>query len=171
MGHKQDLPAGEVVTTATSTLESPPPLVKPALQSTSAGRPTIDFAYLREQISMQQVLEHLGFFTSLRGRGQQRRGPCPVHSGPTAPERTFSVHLGKNIFQCFQADCALKGNVLDLWAAIHRLPLYEAALHLADTFQLALNREEEPVTGTRSPRLARVRRAASTKAAPAHGSE
>jgi hypothetical protein len=33
---------------------------------------------------------------------------------------------------------------------VHRLPLYEAAVHLADTFQLPRNREEEllkePVT-------------------------
>ena len=94
-----------------------------------------------------------------------------MHSQPTAAERTFSVHLGKNVFQCFHADCALKGNVLDLWAAIHRLPLYEAALHLAETFQLALNREEEPVEGTRSPRPARARRTASATAAPTDGSE
>jgi hypothetical protein len=101
------------------------------------------------------VLRHLGLFTQLRGHDQQRRGPCPVHSPATA-ERTFSVHLGKNVFQCFQADCALKGDVLDLWAAIHRLPLYEAALHLAATFRVPRTREEEPVTGTRCPGAARA---------------
>ena len=42
-----------------------------------------------------------------------------------------------------------QGNVLDLWAAVHRLPLYEAALHLAETFNVPRNREEEPVQGTR----------------------
>ncbi len=52
-----------------------------------------------------------------------------------------SVHLGKNAFQCFHAECAVKGNVLELWAAIHRLPLYEAALDLAETFQVPRNRE------------------------------
>ncbi len=31
--------------------------------------------------------------------------------------------------------------MLDLWAAIHRLPLYEAALDLAETFQVPRNRE------------------------------
>ena len=30
--------------------------------------------------------------------------------------------------------------MLDLWAAIHRLPLYEAALDLAETFQVPRNR-------------------------------
>jgi DNA primase len=120
---------------------------------------------------MEQVLRHLGWFAGLRGRGQQRRGPCPVHSQLTAPERTFSVHLGKNVFQCFHADCALKGDVLDLWAAIHRLPLYEAALHLAETFQLPRNREEEPVLGTRSPQTATARPSAPAAAAPTDGSE
>ena len=85
----------------------------------------------------------------LRGRGDQRRGSCPVHGEPGGAERTFSVHLGKSAFQCFHADCGVKGNVLDLWAAIHRLPLYDAALNLAETFGLLRNREEEPVARTR----------------------
>jgi transposase len=171
VGHKRDWPAEAVVTTAASTLEPAPPPVKPASPRASATRPNVDFACLREHVTMEQVLRHLGWFAGLRGRGQQRRGPCPVHSQLTAPERTFSVHLGKNVFQCFHADCALKGNVLDLWAAIHRLPLYEAALHLAETFQLPRNREEEPVLGTRSPQTATARPSAPAAAAPTDGSE
>jgi transposase len=166
VGHKRDLPAEAVVTTAASTVEPVPPAVKPAPQGTLATRPKVDFACLREHVTMEQVLQHLGLFTSLRGRGQQRRGTCPVHSQPAASERTFSVHLGKNVFQCFHADCALKGNVLDLWAAVHRLPLYEAALHLAETFQVPRNREEEPVRGTSSPRTARARSSAPAAATP-----
>ena len=98
---------------------------------------------------MEQVLRHLGFFDSLRGRSQQRRGPCPVHGQVSDRKSTFSVHLSKNICQCFQADCAVQGNVLDLWASLQRLPLYEAALHLAETFHVYRNREEERVKGTR----------------------
>lgn len=95
--------------------------------------------------------------SQLRGRDEQRRGPCPVHSHPGDAKRTFFVHLGKNVFRCFRAECAVKGNVLDLWAAVHRLPLYEAALHLAEAFQLPRNREEEPVTPTRPSRAAAAR--------------
>jgi transposase len=170
VGHKRDLPAKEVVTTATSTVELAPPLVNPPPRRTSAERQMVDFACLREQVTMEQVLKHLGFFASLRGRGHQRRGHCPVHSQPADAKRTFSVHLGKNVFQCFHADCALKGNVLDLWAAVHRLSLYEAALHLAETFQLSLNREEEPVRRTSSPLPAGAGRTASAKAATTDGS-
>jgi transposase len=150
VGHKRDVSAEKVVTTAPSTVEPTPPPVKPATRPTSAARPRVDFAFLRQQVTMKEVLEHLGLLGQLRGRGDQRRGPCPVHSHPADQERTFSVHLGKNTFRCFQADCGVKGNVLDLWAAIHRLPLYAAALHLAETLQVPRNREEEPVEGGES---------------------
>ena len=149
VGHKRDVPVEKVVTTAGSNVEPAPALVKPATPPKSVARPRVDFAFLRQQVTMKQVLEHLGLLGQLRGPGDQRRGPCPVHSHPADRDRTFSVHLGKNAFQCFQADCGVKGNVLDLWAAIHRLPLYDAALHLAETFQVPRNREEEPVKGTR----------------------
>ena len=154
VGHKRDLPAQAVVTTAISSVGPEPAEVKPAPRRAPAGRPGIDFAYLREQVTMEQVLEHLGAFAGMGGRGRQRRGPCPVHGTAGDGGRAFSVNLDKNIFQCFHAGCGLKGNVLDLWAAVHRLPTYEAALHLAGTFHLALNREEEPVMGTRRPRSA-----------------
>jgi transposase len=142
VGHKRDLPAEKVVTTAHATVAPTTPPVKPA---PAAKRPRIDFAFLRQQVTMQQALDHLGLLNQLRGRGLQRRGGCPLHSRPDDPQRTFSAHLGKNLFQCFHADCRAQGNVLDLWAAVHHLPLYEAALHLAETFQVPRNREEEPV--------------------------
>jgi transposase len=148
VGHTRDLPAGKVVTTTSFTVERPSEPVNPP---TAAERPAVDFAFLREHVTITQVLEHLGLIGQLRGRGQQRRCTCPVHGQPTDSSRTFSVHLFKNVFRCFHAECGVQGNVLDLWAAIHRLPLYEAALHLAETFGLPRNREEEPVKGIRCP--------------------
>jgi transposase len=148
VGHKRDVPAEKVVTTASPSVAPAPPIVnRPALPS-SAGpshRPSIDFGFLREQISLEQVLRHLGFFERLRGGEHQRRGPCPIHGQRDDRPPTFSAHLGKNIFRCFHAGCSAQGNVLDLWAAVKKLPLYEAALDLATTFNLARNREEEPV--------------------------
>jgi transposase len=144
-GHKPGAsPAKKVVTAAS-------PSVNPEIQvnksaaaascepdaSTHAGG--IDFAALRSQITLEQVLAHLGCLTKLKGSGTQRRGACPIHDSPDPRERTFSAHLGKNVFQCFHPPCGAHGNVLDLWAAIHRLPLYEAAKHLAQTFGLSLS--------------------------------
>jgi transposase len=149
VGHKQDSPAKKVVTTATLTVAPAADAVKQMKAPSPVTRPRIDFAFIRQQVSMEEVLKHLGLFERLRGRGHQRRGACPLHSQPGDQKPSFSVHLGKKAFQCFQADCRAQGNVLDLWAAMHRLPLYEAALHLAGTFQLAVNRENEPVSRTR----------------------
>jgi transposase len=143
VGHKRDIPAKQVVTTATSSVAPPSPPVNPPV--TRPVRPRVDYAFLRQQITLEQVLRHLGLLEQLHGSGQQRRGPCPIHGHATDRHHTFSVHLGKNVFQCFKADCAVRGNVLDFWAKFHRVPLYEAALQLADTFGLLRNREEEPV--------------------------
>jgi hypothetical protein len=149
VGHKRDMPAEKVVTTADSTVAPTPAAVNPTQRQSRAGGVKVDFTYLRQQVSMEQVLRQLGALERLRGRGQQRRGPCPVHGQTSASANSFSAHLGKNVFQCFHPECGAQGNVLDLWAAVHRLPLREAALHLAATFQLLRNREEEPVGGTR----------------------
>jgi transposase len=152
VGHTQAEPAEKVVATASANVEDATAPVNPPAPSatgSASSRPWVDYAFLRQQITIERVLSHLGVFAGLRGRGQQRRGCCPVHDRAGVKQKTFSVHLGKNVCQCFQAECGVQGNVLDLWAAVQGLPLYEAALHLAATFGLRRNREEEPVGGTR----------------------
>jgi putative transposase len=115
----------------------------------AAERPAgIDFAALRRQVTMEQVLGHLGHLSQLRGSGPQRRGPCPIHGSQRAASRSFSINLQKGVFRCFYPECGAHGNVLDLWAAVHGLPLAEAARHMMQTFHLDpknLNRGEEPV--------------------------
>jgi transposase len=145
VGHKRDKPAQQVVTTATSKVAPACPAVNATSDSSAAARPRVDFAFLRQQVTLEQVLCHLHLFDDLRGSGPQRRGFCPLHPDSRAHAPTFSVHLAKHVYHCFQADCAAHGNVLDFWMAIHQLPLYEAALHLAATFDLPRNREEAPV--------------------------
>jgi transposase len=95
----------------------------------------IDFAHVRKQLPLERVLDHLHLLAPLRGRGRQRRGPCPVHDS-SGKGRTFSVHLDKNVFQCFDPKCGIKGDVIDLWAAVKTLPLRDAALDLIRTFAL-----------------------------------
>ncbi len=73
--------------------------------------------------------------TATRGRGPQRRRPCPLHRGD-GRGRTFSVHLGDNVFQCFDVVCQKKGDVMDLWASVTGLSLPDAAVELVNTFDL-----------------------------------
>jgi transposase len=136
-------PGSSVVTAAASTITPPPTPHKASVEPTPLPAPEpaaggIDYAALRSQISMEQVLAQLGCLTRLKGSGVQRRGPCPIHAAADARQRSFSVNLQKKVFHCFHPPCGAHGNVLDLWAAVHRLPLYEAARHLADTLQVPL---------------------------------
>jgi len=156
-GHRDVLPKEKkVVTAANLSVETSTPKVKPSASQTST-KAAVDYAYLREQITIEQILRHLGVLDQLRARGSQRRGPCPIHGSEHPRSRSFSVNLAKNVFQCFHPDCAAQGNALDLWVAVRRLPLHDAALDLAETFHLQLNRnrEEEPVILNRKTRKPR----------------
>lgn len=108
----------------------------------------IDFARLRRQIRMTDVLEHLGALQRLQGQGAQRRGPCPIHEHSPGDGRTFSVNLDKHVFRCLDPHCNAHGNVLDLWAAVHHLPLRDAALHLAETFRIPIDQTTKATSGT-----------------------
>jgi hypothetical protein len=141
-GHRRDNPQSKVVTAATASVA---PLWAPVKPDGSAG--SIDYAFLREQITLEQVLSRLGYLERLSGRGAQRYGPCPFHTAKRE-NRSFSVNLKKHVFRCCHPTCHVQGNALDLWALAHHLPLYEAALHLAETFHLQIQRAEkrQPVT-------------------------
>ena len=113
----------------------------------SPKRPPIDFAALRSSITLAEVLAPLSFVPTARD-GAQLRGPCPVHGSQNPASRSFSANLDDNIFHCFQ--CGAHGNVLDLWAAVKGLPIYDAALDLCRQLGRPVpirpsNREEEPV--------------------------
>jgi hypothetical protein len=136
-GHTQGrCPARKVVTAADSTVDSATATVRPFNVVGSSVRGPEDFATLRKQVTMHQVLTHLNHLARLKGGGAQRRGPCPVHDTDAHTSRSFSVNFEKNVFRCFHPPCAIQGNVLDLWAAVHRLPLRDAAEDLARTFKL-----------------------------------
>ncbi len=135
-GHKPDVvPAQPVVTAACA---------DSVAEDTRVGESSaVDFAHVKAQLSLSQVLDQLGLLVRLRGNGPQRRGPCPLHRGD-GRGRSFSVNLEANVFQCFDKSCCHKGDVIDLWAALHGLSLREAALDLVRTFGL----EASPRHGT-----------------------
>jgi transposase len=100
-----------------------------------ANRPAIDYAALREQVSLQQVLERV---SRIPIRGVQHRGPCPIHEPDATTGRKFSANLKRQVFRCFESSCGAQGNVLDLWQKYRGMELYEAAEDLAKTFGIDL---------------------------------
>jgi transposase InsO family protein len=99
----------------------------PSSHTSSPSAPFIDFRALRRQVGFDLVLRRLGFDQAMLGSGPQRRGPCPLHERPDSNHRSFSVNLRKNVFQCFHPECAARGNVLDFWTRLRRLPIADAA--------------------------------------------
>ena len=54
--------------------------------------PSIDFAQLRAQVTMGQVLELLHYEPRVT-EGAQVRGPCPIHGSTSKTSRIFSANL------------------------------------------------------------------------------
>lgn len=95
--------------------------------------PGVDFRSIRSQVTMSQVLRLLNF-VPCAARGDQLRGPCPIHGSSSPRSRSFSANLQKQKYRCFK--CGAAGNQLDLWAAATKLPLHAAAVELCERLGL-----------------------------------
>lgn len=148
-GRKGQSPESKAVTAASSKVRPHAEPVKAALPK--ATDHFIDFAWLRRQITMKQVLGQLGWLDRLRQVSPgQFRGPCPIHGEKHSRHRSFSVNLHKHAFQCFHPPCGASGNALDLWAAVHRVDLRAAATHLAHILGIDLSENQKDTErGTR----------------------
>lgn len=90
---------------------------------------SISFAEVRAMIPLAEVLRLLGFVPCER-RGDQLRGPCPIHRSSSATSRSFSANLKLHAYKCFK--CGSQGNQLDLYAAATNRGLFEAAVVLCE---------------------------------------
>jgi DNA primase len=97
--------------------------------------PGIDYHQLRQQIRMRSVLDLIGFRATWR-RGTQLRGRCVIPGCCSTSDRSFSVHLTRQVYHCFA--CGSCGNALDLWAAVHSLSIHQAAVDLCRVTSLDL---------------------------------
>lgn len=104
--------------------------------------PAINFAELRQQVSITQVLDLLRW--PRPGSGKSLRGPCPIHGKQGEKDRSLAVDLTKNVYCCHH--CGSSGNALDLWAASTSLPLLDAAWDVIERLDIEpplLKRKEE----------------------------
>lgn len=97
--------------------------------------PTIDFAQVRSRIPIARVLDLIGFQPVGRS-GAEWRGPCPIHRVRSPRSRSFAANIEKNVFRCFH--CGARGNVLDLWAGVHGIEIYRAAVELCERLGIEL---------------------------------
>ena len=96
--------------------------------------PGVNFDRVRADVSMEQVLQLLGF-SPARCRGDQWYGHCPLPGCPLTPRPCFSVNVTMARYYCHR--CHRHGHQLELWAAATGLSLHPAAIDLC----AALGRE------------------------------
>lgn len=73
----------------------------------------IDFAELREKVSITQVADWLGI--TVQGNGATLRGECPL----CKDRRSFTITPSKGLWGCFA--CGRKGSILDLVMHVREL--------------------------------------------------
>ncbi|MEO8271090.1 MAG: transposase [Aureliella sp.] len=119
-GHSQEqVPSRKVVTTTASSI--------------TAKRRPLNFAKLREQVSMSQVLELLDW-TPTRNSGGTLRGCCPMKCTEAKNDSSFAVNEAQKAFCCHR--CGAQGNALDLWATSQNLTLFDATWDLIERLRL-----------------------------------
>ena len=97
----------------------------------------IDFAELKRQVSIHDVLARYGILDGLREKKPGKLvGACPIHGGKNGT--SFNVDTAKNVFHCF-SECG-GGNILDLVMKLEDCSIREAGEKLSDWFELQFDR-------------------------------
>ncbi len=127
-------------------------------KSRKRGAGWVDFAAVKRQVTLEQVLEHYGLLAGLEEKDDGYCGPCPFHEGESP--RPFHVSTSKNAWYCHS--CEEGGNVLDFAARMEDVSIRKAAQILAEAFGLE---------GAQKPRRRRRKRrdaeSSAEEAAPA----
>ena len=97
----------------------------------------IDFAELKHQVSIRDILERYGILEGLHEKKPGKLvGACPIHGGKNGT--SFNVDTAKNVFHCF-SECG-GGNILDLVMKLEDCSIREAGEKLSDWFELRFDR-------------------------------
>src|SRR5258708_5336518 len=87
---------------------------------------TIDFAELKQRVSIEQAADILGI--KLKKNGPQLRGQCPICKDNS--DRAFVITPAKGLYYCF-GKCGKGGDAITLAANVRQCSLREAAEFLA----------------------------------------
>ena len=109
----------------------------------------IDFAELKHQVSIHDVLARYGILDGLREKKPGKFvGTCTIHGGKNGT--SFNIDTAKNVFHCF-SECG-GGNVLDLVMKLEDCSIREAGEKLSDWFELQFDRRGIAKSAKRRPK-------------------
>ncbi len=105
-------------------------------------RSLVDFRAVKAAVSIVQILEHYDLMSQLKAnaKGDSLSGSCPLHKG-TNPTQ-FRVSVPKNCWHCF-SECQHGGNIIDFVALKEDCTIREAALRIAEWFDLPQDQEPD----------------------------
>lgn len=124
------------VTPAVAKITSPSKITR---ETVGDKLPPLDFARLRQMVTITQVLEHLDWQPRNR-KGDQWRGPCLFHEGADPQGRDLAIDTHKSLYHCHK--CHKEGNVIDFWVTWSGKEILPAAWDMVRTFGL-----EPPLLG------------------------
>ncbi len=114
VGSKKEVkPQRKGVTTTSTTVTK---------KTATSKRQPLNFAILKSQISVEDILTHYGWKKTTE-QGAQMRGQCPLCHH--ADERGFAANRTRNVYCCHR--CGKKGNVVALLSDLSGKPFHEAA--------------------------------------------
>lgn len=93
----------------------------------------VDFGELKDKVSFEAILGRYELLEGMKRLPGGLRGPCPIHKG--SHPKQFAVSTAKRAYYCF-GRCRSGGTVLDFVARMEGVSLREAALLVADWFEL-----------------------------------
>ena len=91
--------------------------------------PNLDFAAIREQASIMDVLNALDFEQTRTVTNNQVRGVCPL-----CGSNGFIAMTTNNVWYCFA--CKNSGGVIDLWMQARNIGIKEAASQMCTALNL-----------------------------------
>lgn len=91
----------------------------------------VDFAALKQRVSILQVIEMLNLAGSLKAEGERLLGRCPIHRG--SDEREFIVTPAKGLWFC-HGHCNAGGDMIELVARVRAVSAVQAAKEIVRLF-------------------------------------
>lgn len=99
----------------------------------------VDFAALKQRVSIAQVIEMLNLAGTLSAEGDRLVGCCPIHRGSDASE--FVVTPAKGLWLC-HGRCNAGGDMIELVARVRSVSVVHAARNIADHFPIETTDKE-----------------------------
>ena len=105
----------------------------------------VDFHAVKQAVTMVQVLDHYNLTERFQRKGDSLSGACPLHKGENPTQ--FRVSVSKNCWNCF-GDCKRGGNVLDFVSLMDGVTIREAAIRIADWFNVVSEKPAKKAAAT-----------------------